>query len=94
MLIARRGPALLFGFARSTPPQRPSYGFALKLDPRPFGRPCWRNFQIGVYGPAQRVGRGCWTLEAVTWRSLDQKGRKGDRVGVKAFVRLKIGMGG
>lgn len=96
MLLARHGPFLLFGFARSTPPARPSYGFALKVDGRHFNRPLWRVFQIGVYGPAQRRGRGCWAFEAVTWRTREQKTRRGSkgRVGVKAFLRLKIGLGG
>jgi hypothetical protein len=37
-------------------------------------------------------GRGCWSIEACTWRTSPTE-RK-ERIGLKAFLRVKLGLGG
>lgn len=95
MLIWRNDYAWLFAFADDGERQhkRPAYGVGLKLDGSSFNRPALRHFSVGVYGPTQKVGRGCWTWEALTWRT-DGHGVGAKRLSVKAFLRIKIGLGG
>lgn len=52
----------------------------------------WRHvsFEGKVKGPSPE-GRGLLTVEAVTWRS---RGDTRKRLGTKAFVRFKVGLGG
>lgn len=55
----------------------------------------WRHLHVAVYtvGHHYRVGRGVLGFEAKTWRTVDGTGIQRRR-GIKAFVRIKIGLGG
>lgn len=55
----------------------------------------WRHFRIRLAWtpPSRRLGgRGAYKLEADSWRTSPQTNRR--RVGYKAFVRFKVGLGG
>lgn len=92
MLIWRNRHAVLFGYSGSRDRRgKPSCGLALKLKGHAFGRPAWRHLHIGMHGAGTVRGRGCWTFEIQTYRTApDPK----TRVSIKAFVRVKVGLGG
>lgn len=95
MLIWRNEYAQLFGYNKSGHEHehaRMARGLGLKLNGRAFGRPTIRHVAIGVYGPVNRIARGAWTCEVSTWTTAAHG--KGTRLTVKAFVRIKIGLGG
>lgn len=91
MLICRTRDMQLFGF---TPRghrhgRRQAVGLALRVRAR--GR--WRHVAAHVYWPRRdlRVGRGTLSFEVVSW--LTGPGT-GERLTVKSFIRLKLGLGG
>jgi hypothetical protein len=93
MLLWRNDHAKVFAYAQSRERGgKPAAGLAVKIDGRAFGRSSWRHAQVGVYGPSVRLGRGCWAFEATTWRTRGSE--NGERATVKAFVRIKVGLGG
>lgn len=87
----RYGKAFLYRDSTSYGKQE-AMGLAVKLSGYPFGRAAWRHLQIGMHTPAQQIGRGCWTFEVLTWITAPEEKRA--RQTVKAFVRLKVGLGG
>ena len=68
-----------------------AYGLTLRVRR---GR-IWRHLTIRLHSRSRPLdnadARGCWTYEVVTWRSGPKMHQ---RVSVKAFVRLKVGLGG
>lgn len=58
----------------------------------------WRHFIVRLFHRAEPIpgARGCWQWEAEHFESLRAKSTSGagNRVTVKAFIRLRIGLGG
>ena len=71
-----------------------SWGFAVRIRlPDADGEGRWRHTSAFVRVPAaqNRIARGVVTLEANSWTTV---GKYRDRSTVKAFIRLKVGLGG
>lgn len=71
-----------------------SLGACLRVrDPRGTGR--WRHVSVRAYVPRSdlRVGRGKVSFEAATWMTSAAQ-TTGNRLTIKAFVRLAVGLGG
>lgn len=90
-MLARRQHFHAYAFAFEMERKRPECGIAFRVR----RGNVWRHVHVALYtvGRGRRVGRGVLGFEAKTWRTLygtDQR----RRIGMKAFVRVKIGLGG
>ena len=56
----------------------------------------WRHHRVAVFDPGRTPprGRGVWTWEWCSWLTEKAMSPQNQRIGLKAFVRLKIGLGG
>lgn len=88
MLLFRTNDLHVYGYTPRGHRRGRKQAIGITIRVRARGR--WRWFQVQVYWPREdlRVGRGTLTVEAVSWLSEGK-----DRVGVKTFVRFKIGLG-
>jgi hypothetical protein len=71
----------------------PAHGASVRFrDPR--GTNVWRHFRVrlAVFIPGDR-GRGLIMAEIDSWRTVGGTSNT-RRIGIKSFVRLKIGLGG
>jgi hypothetical protein len=97
--IKRRNGALVgwtrnAGFSLEMPWRNPTRRRqVLRLTVRVRARRRWRWFRVEIAWPRRdlRLGRGTWTLEAKSW--LTDASMRG-AIGLKTFVRLKVGLGG
>lgn len=80
-----------FAFAFDMAKKRPECGISFRARRGKI----WRHVHIAFYtvGTRYRVGRGVLGFEAKAWRTLDGTGDH-RRLGMKAFFRIKIGLGG
>lgn len=92
MVLLRRENVHAFAYVPAEVRQRDRRRQAVGVTVRARARHRWRYLTLTAYWPRidLRMGRGMAAMEAVTWLQDEA----GNRLTRKAFVRLKVGLGG
>lgn len=69
-----------------------SAGFGLHVRAR--ARGVWRHLRLSATCRWRAHSRGTYALEVATWRTRGSGVWTSPRIGLKAFVRFKVGLGG